>query len=238
MRYASPVSVIPRYFDDGAGLYWQPIVDPSGPTLLLVSGTPANPQQILRFFFLQDSIIATNFWIFTVGPGGQRKLTPATVTAANQQSYFTSFPANANDGSGNVWQIQIQNGVVTPFFPGNPVLSGPKGDPVLGELFNYDLTEPNGFVTQYTQPGGPGTPTFPQDANGSPSIITGIPFEIGTAQFIVPYCGHSINTADITFAAVGGVPSAIVRCPRCAIVAQIITPASLLYTSAYEFVVI
>lgn len=236
--YAWAVSVIPRFFDDGAGSFWQPLVNPAGPSLVFQSGTPSSPQQKVQFAYLQDSIVQTNYWLFTVAPGGSPVLTPVTPQGTNQQSFDTSFPANANDGSGNVWQVQVQNGAVKPVFNGNPVIAGPHQDPVLGQLFNFDLTGQVGFLTEYTQPGGPGTATLPADANGAPSVITGVPFEVGNAQFIVPYCGHSVNSPDIVFAAVGGVPSAVVRCPRCGIVAQIITPASLLYTQAFEFVII
>lgn len=80
-------------------------------------------------------------------------------------------------------------------------------DPILGELL------PVPYLPSSSQPGGPGTivtdPTQTvQEKNG----------------FYYPGCGHSVNSYDVSRSAVGGVPSAIVKCPVCGYVEQIYTP--------------
>ena len=83
-------------------------------------------------------------------------------------------------------------------------------DPFLGELL------PVPYVPTPSQPGGPGTVvTDPvqniQELNG----------------YYHPGCGHSVNSYDVARAAVGGIPSAIVKCPICGYVEKIFTPYTL-----------
>ena len=96
-----------------------------------------------------------------------------------------------------------------------PWNSGPQ----VGTLFPVDFT-----AAVYTQPGGPGTTVYPQQAQGE---MMGL-FNAG--------CGHFFNSWLVQCAAVCGVPSAIVGCPLCGYVVQIITPFSLIYTYEYAYI--
>jgi hypothetical protein len=88
-------------------------------------------------------------------------------------------------------------------------------DPTVGSL------APVSFVPPPYQPGGPGTPVvFPfETVNNFLNEKTGM---------FYPGCGHSIMHWEIAWCSVGGVPSAIVKCPLCGYINSIWTPASLI----------
>lgn len=141
------------------------------------------------------------------------------------------------------YKLQVSNGSLV----ANPVGDGPGiADPVVGQLFNYDMVNPpvnppnlpnagllnelpGGWLPAYKQPGGIGGQTTPAQASGSTSQITGIPYEVGMGLNVCAD-GHWFNMWDITFATVNCTQAAIIRCPLCGYVQQIISPASLLYT--------
>ena len=83
-------------------------------------------------------------------------------------------------------------------------------DPQVGQLL------PIPYLPTPSQPGGPGTP------------ITD-PVQVFSEKngYYYPGCGHSINSYDVVGDSVGGVPSAIVRCPLCGFIQKIFTPRSL-----------
>lgn len=94
-----------------------------------------------------------------------------------------------------------------------------NGGPVVGQLFPPDDTLGN-----YTQPGGIGTPVFPAQPIGE---------KIGlwTAG-----CEHWFNAWYIQSATVCGDRSAIITCPVCGYVQQIVTPFDLIYTDAFYII--
>jgi len=99
---------------------------------------------------------------------------------------------------------------------------GPAGatDPVLGQIYKPD--EP--YVATYAQPGGIGTPTFPQETIGEMQ-----------ATFVVG-CGHFVNNPEVVFTSIGCQQAALVVCPVCRFVSRIISPSSLLYGFGNEIV--
>ena len=86
-------------------------------------------------------------------------------------------------------------------------------NPVVGELF----IPPGSFRAPCIQAGGVGTPvTDPTQT-----------VEERTGKF-APACGHSINGWDIQRAAIAGVSSALITCPLCGYIQDIVTPFTLL----------
>ena len=92
------------------------------------------------------------------------------------------------------------------------------GTPV-GELY------PTQYYPTFSQPGGPGTPTFPQQDIGE---------KLGT---FTAGCGHWFNNWWVPNSAFLGVPSAYIACPLCGYVQQIVTPQSLIYTDPFYIIV-
>ncbi len=97
-------------------------------------------------------------------------------------------------------------------------------DPTLGTLYPKSVGYP-----QFTQPGGPGTQTFPAQQSGGSGMtwIDGIPNEIGQGLFTAA-CGHWFNSWDIVSCTVAGVPAALILCPVCHIIQQVVIPYSLI----------
>lgn len=87
---------------------------------------------------------------------------------------------------------------------------GKMADPVIGELL------PVLYLPKSDQPGGIGT------------VVTDPTQTVEEQNGLYhPGCGHSVNSYDVSRAAVGGITSAIVKCPICGYVEAIFTPASL-----------
>lgn len=143
------------------------------------------------------------------------------------------------DLSGNVIGIPSTAGGINAYVLGSSdcstgwnIVALPDGDidlvqvvpwnpgPVVGQIFPLDNT-----VVRYTQPGGIGTQTFPQQQIGE---MIGL--------FVSP-CGHWHNGWVVQSAAVCGVQSAVITCPLCSYVVQIITPFDLIYTAPYQYII-
>lgn len=99
------------------------------------------------------------------------------------------------------------------------------GSPDQGTIFPQAIK----YYPDFTQPGGPNTPTFPQQGQSPPD--TGLqppgPRNELTGQFMAG-CGHSFMSWEVSREAVGGVPSAFVCCPYCGFIQSIWTPYTLL----------
>jgi hypothetical protein len=103
-------------------------------------------------------------------------------------------------------------------------------DPVLGELY-----APYSYLPKFVQEGGAGTPVVPPPAEylvncgslqiGNPPVARD-PLNQINGQWNSG-CGHVINSWEVRQDTVDGVLSAIVCCPLCGFVQQIITPYSL-----------
>jgi len=98
-------------------------------------------------------------------------------------------------------------------------------DPVVGTIYQEKLP----YYPPFTQPGGIGTATIPQQGQAPPdnSLQPPGPRNELTGQFIAG-CGHSFSSWLIKSQGIGGVTSAIVCCPYCEWVQNIYTPYSLI----------
>lgn len=110
-------------------------------------------------------------------------------------------------------------------------------DPIVGTIFR----SPNSPYPAFTQPGGPGTATLPaqppqpyENVEGLPPNVVPIPYQEQAARFN-PGCGHAIQSWEIKCAGVGGVPSAILCCPRCGWVQAIYTPYASIFDQDFIF---
>jgi hypothetical protein len=84
-------------------------------------------------------------------------------------------------------------------------------DPVIGQQIPNTPQQ-----REYTQPGGIGTPTFPQQTTD----------EMNGRYY--PGCGHSITAYDVRQQGIGDPPvsSALACCPLCGFLQTIVTPYS------------
>jgi hypothetical protein len=89
-----------------------------------------------------------------------------------------------------------------------------------------ELLPPDDCLPIFSQPGGPGTPTFPQQDVGQ---INGL--------FISP-CGHSFNHYMVVFRSISCGPSALLLCPLCSYVIRLFSPASLIYDNQANFILL
>jgi hypothetical protein len=88
--------------------------------------------------------------------------------------------------------------------------------PVVGEIYN-----PPGYLPPFTQPGGPGSPTYPQQSVG----------EL-TAFWIGPFCGHGFNELILYSTTVAGVQTAVLCCPVCNMCFRLIAPYNQIYAES------
>lgn len=97
--------------------------------------------------------------------------------------------------------------------------------PTLGVMLNSGLVH---GLPVWTQPGGPGTPVFPQQPPGQQ-----------VALFVMPYCNHWTNNIHVGFGQNGsGGPIAYLACPLCSCVVRIFDPASLYLDNLANYILI
>jgi hypothetical protein len=214
------------------GIY-QLVVSSSGvPSFTLVtSGSP-----VLNAYLLQDLNNPAVTWAVTVASDG------VSIQITGASGLVTTKYINLTAPNQTVWALAVNGGTPVTLQRQQSI----QFQPIIGTMFNYDTADPppvlgiyGGWLPLYSQPGGPGTPTFPQQQNGAPidpRNITGIPQEIGNAMFVFG-CGHWTNHPEIIFANSNCGQAAIVRCPLCQYVNKIIVPASAIYTAPYEFII-
>lgn len=98
-------------------------------------------------------------------------------------------------------------------------------DPSWSPGFEVGELYPTEYYPKFQQPGGIGTPTFPEQQIGE---------KLG--QFSAG-CGHFFQNWYVPSSAYLGIPSCYICCPICGWIQQILTPQSLLYTDAYFIVI-
>ena len=104
--------------------------------------------------------------------------------------------------------------------------------PVPGQMAFWGLV--NGLPI-WSQPGGIGTPVFPQQRMGE---------QVG--MFVMPFCGHWTNSPDIrimqwnppSFIVGFRAPAAFVMCPLCSCVSRVIYPVAELYSQLSNYIVL
>ena len=162
--------------------------------------------------------------------------------------------------AGRTFWLQVANGQLF----GSWKTAGGSTDPVVGELFNYAQVNPpvnppnlpnaglpsglpGGYLPVYTQPLGLGTQSLPAQQSGTPYSEepsdaglpvpdTGTPYELGMGLNTAA-CNHWFNAFQIQFCTYQCGPAALICCPVCGFLVEIISPASLLYSNpGYEHI--
>jgi len=174
------------------------------------------------------------------------------------------------DFTGRFWQLGIDTSgelytTVVPAFPaaqnvvGTYPLIAPSGVIVLlavdenGQLFTFNTrTGAIAYVTGqltshgpypvFSQPGGIGTPTFPQQQSGEQGPVpsgngflqpwtAGIPNELGTSLWVAG-CGHWFNHWDVKSVASCAIQAGLMCCPLCGYIQRIIVPYSAIHSES------
>jgi hypothetical protein len=91
--------------------------------------------------------------------------------------------------------------------------------PVVGAIWN-----PPSYLPPFTQPGGIGTATFPAQQTGE---LVG--------QWTAG-CGHSFQVWNVASVTIAGVQTAVVQCPYCSYVQELISPYDAIYTWPFEII--
>lgn len=225
----------PWIFRDNAGHAWALGVTTAG-KLTLSQVTPIPSRAILQAP-LTDTVDGHVYGVIVVYTASGPMVSTTAALAIPAIGSFIPMAAN-----GRTFWLQTKSGRLF----GSWQTSVGTSDPVVGELFNTDLVNPSvvppnlpnaglptgeqgGWLPHYTQPGGIGSQSQPQQQSGSTSQITGVPYEVGMALNTSP-CGHWFNNFEITFSTVSCEQAALVRCPLCGYLIEIITPASRLYS--------
>lgn len=89
------------------------------------------------------------------------------------------------------------------------------------------LYDPKYNNIEWTQPGGAGTPVYPQQVTGGFDLLSNKPFSELSGQYI-GVCGHSFNMCTV-FREVDvntGESVALLCCPSCSCVQRTISPFS------------
>jgi len=240
----------PWIFVDDQGDAWAMGVSVSG-QLTLASVSPV-PTTAMRQVPLRDTVDGHVYGIsVTSTPSGPLVTTtgPLSIHAIGR-----FIPLSA---AKRPFWLQTANGLLIGSWQG---AAGPA-DPMVGELFNYDVVNPpigppnlpnaglptgfpGGYLPNYTQ-SVIGGQSLPAQANGAPfskqptniglsSDETGIPFEIGMGMNTAG-CGHWFNNYEQVFTSVGCQPYSLVVCPLCRFVQEMF-PISVCYDEYHEHI--
>jgi hypothetical protein len=91
--------------------------------------------------------------------------------------------------------------------------------PVVGQIWN-----PPHYLPPFTQPGGIGTQTFPQQTSGE------------LVGRWTSGCGHSFEAWLVASCQIADIQTAVVQCPVCSYVQQLISPYAAIYTWPNEII--
>ena len=201
------------YLIDELGGIWNLNVTNSG--IVQVTATVLPLTTPVAFITLQDRAIASN-WQITVRSDGFLVINAVPpVSPPGQQPPLWLGLLSPNS---TLFRLQIVNSVLQA--QKQPPVTGPI--PVVGTIYNPD-SKP--FSPKFTQPGGPGTATFPQQ---DPGEMLGL-FVFG--------CGHWMNNFDVISATVNCDQVAVIRCPLCYFVQRIINPYSDIHSFQNEILI-
>src|ERR1700722_11838794 len=97
----------------------------------------------------------------------------------------------------------------------------PQNDWKLGTMY----IQPNGPNGYWTQPDGPYTLVYPQQASGNVNYFSTEPFNEKSAQFMFG-CGHSVNEAMVfrDYDYENEISVALICCEMCTFIQRIIEP--------------
>ena len=187
------------YLVDADGQVWQ--LGASG--VGAYTTTPVSGPTGLSGIVLTD--LASNLpRLLTVLPDGALE-NAATTTQTAQQN----IPVIATSGA--LMGIVILNSAVT--------VIRLCDEPIVGTFFH-----PPGYLPPFTQPGGLGTQTFPQQDSGS----------LATSQWILG-CGHGVGSFEIQSASdCKGNQVAALLCPLCHFCVRVFSPFQSIYSYPNE----
>ena len=157
--------------------------------------------------FLQDAMVRR--WKLFLNASGQLVSLLVDVVPAPQQVLLIS-QSNLD------YFLQITTDGLIQLFGGNP-----PNVVLVGQIFKPDDAYPT-----FAQPGGIGTPTFPQQQVGE---LIGMWFA---------GCGHSFNHWMILCISLGCGQSALIECPICSYIQRIITPYSLIQDNEANYIIV
>lgn len=189
-NYIEQMPTIPNfYLQDTSGQVWQ-----LGATALdAYTTTPVTNPSGAASFLLQDSGTSQT-WAMTVLTNGALHISPSPGLG---QQYIPVISS-----TGLLVGIGVTNAAIV-------VMALCPDMPIVGTFFN-----PRTYIPRFSQPGGVGSPTFPQEATGE---LLG--------QWMAG-CSHSFNSWEVAAASSCGTQVAVVQCPICSYVQQIISPYS------------
>jgi hypothetical protein len=193
----------PYFLIDEIGGFWNLLVAPSGLIQINPTLSPANAP--VTAILLHDSV-TNQSWRLTVLSVGNLMVTAAVINPTPPTLLFL----RSVDGA--PWDIFIASGLLST----KVAVVIPTPTPVVGRIYNPDTAA---YLPPFTQPGGPGTATFPQQ---DPGQMIGL---------FVAGCGHWFNNWDVISATVACDQVAVMRCPLCQYVQRIIDP----YNDIYSF---
>lgn len=240
----------PWIFLDNAGNAWAMGVSTVGQlTLSQVSPIPTNAMQQVP---LRDTVTGKVYGVMVVYTSSGPFITTTGPLSIHSVGLFIPLSV-----ANRPFWLQVANGQLI----GSWQAAGGPPDPVLGELFNYDVVSPplnppnlpnaglpsgfpGGWLPNYTQ-AAIGAPSFPAQQNGYPysnepsdagltSQETGIPFEQGMGMNTAG-CGHWFNNYEQVFTTVGCQPYSLVVCPLCRFVQQMF-PLTVCYDEYHEHI--
>ncbi len=190
---------------DELGGFWNLSVTNGGLVVITLTVTPATPP--VPFISLQDSTIAQT-WQITVRSIGTLVLTGTPVLPPPPLFLGITSP------NGSLYRLRIFNGAL------QTVLQPPSIQPVpiVGTIFQPAVS----YLSPFTQPGGPGTATFPQQ---DPGQMIGL---------FVAGCGHFFNSWIIFSATVNCDQVAAMLCPVCGYCQRLIDPYSDIHSFQHE----
>ena len=187
------------YLTDSSGQVWQ--LGATG--LEAYTTTPVSGPTGLPNFVLVDLVTGV-FWSMTVLTTGTLEIDETALAGQENIPVIST--------SGALVGIVILAGAIAVIRIASPCITGV-------------IYDPPSYLPPFTQPGGVGTATFPQQDIGS----------IATAQFVLG-CGHGINNVEIRSDSCNGVQTAIVVCPLCNYAQRLLSPYDSIYTYPNEII--
>lgn len=186
------------YLQDTSGQVWK-----LGATSLdAYTTTPVTNPSGAASFLLQDSGTSQT-WAMTVLTNGALHISPSPGLG---QQYIPVISS-----TGLLVGIGVTNAAIV-------VMALCPDMPIVGTFFSKKP-----YLPPFTQPGGVGSQTYPQQSSG----------EITCAQWILP-CGHGTNNFEVESAQSCGTQIALLLCPLCAYLVNVISPYSAIYSYPYE----
>jgi hypothetical protein len=201
-----PCSSVYFLIDEIGGIWNLTVTNTGLIQMIFTTTTTTSP---VLFLIVQDVIIAMNWQISVISSGNLR----ITGIAPAPAPRFLGL----RSPNGSLYRLTIANGSFLTTL--QPVSNQPV--PAVGTIYPPAVT----FLPKFTQPGGPGTATFPQQ---DPGEMLGL---------FVAGCGHWFNNWNVLSATVNCDQVAVMCCPLCGYCQRIIDPYSDIYSFQNEILI-